>query len=145
MCFMVGISSTIFPALVLAEGNLPDDIFPDLYWGFVYEFTLVVKDANEHIVDISDWTIVLEVKENMSDSSLVTNKTCTVLTQSGTTKGQCFVSLSVADTKWIGGEEANGEIKAGTTYYAYVICTDEGDGVTTRKLLKRSYWKPVYG
>lgn len=102
------------------------DIFPTVFKGdsVPYRFT-VENDYTRKSCDLTGYTLKFYIKKNKTDTTYVCNKTCTLFTQSGSTKGQCYVVMSIDDTKYPLGNSQSEELSTGT-YYAYLVITKTG-------------------
>lgn len=102
------------------------DLFATVYKGDSKAYRFTVHNAYTYKAsDLTGYTLTFYVKKSVTDTTYVVNEACTLMTQSGTTKGQCYVVLSQADTTYVLGNNESDQLSTGT-YYAYLVITKTG-------------------
>lgn len=137
--YIVGLLFLLACAVMLyAHSESEKNVFASVHKGDSRPLRFSIHNAYTYKdSDLTGQVITFVVKKNKSDSTYIMEKECTNQTQSGDTKGKCYVILSKDDTTYEGGVDSNDELSVGT-YYAYVILENEGG--TTKNTLLESKW-----
>lgn len=145
--------SIIFVAIAILTINYPlktfsaqpenMDLFKGVHKGDSVPYRFTIHNAYTYKnVDLAGYSVKFYIKKNRSDSTYVCDKTCTLETQSGDTKGKCYVVLSTDDTTYENGLDTNDELSIGT-YYAYLVIYNPQDA-KFKETLFESKWVLTY-
>lgn len=119
------------------------DLFEAIHKGDSISYRFTVKNFYTYKdADLTGYTVKFYVKKNRSDTTYVVNKTCTLQTQSGSTKGKCYCVLSTDDTTYENGDDEGDELTI-KTYWAYLVVYDPDDA-NYKETLFESKWVLTY-